>query len=70
MSGWFHMGGYGAFVWPAFGLTFVVMAAMVIATLASLRARRRELDRLEASLTGRPRRSVVQSEQSEEEAGA
>ena len=67
MSGWLDMGGYGAFVWPAFGLTFVVMAAMVIATLTSLRARRRELDRLEASLTGRPRRGMVRSEK---EAGA
>ena len=62
MSGWLDMGGYGAFVWPAFGLTFVVMAAMVIGTLASLRARRRELDSLEASLTGRPRRGMARSE--------
>ena len=62
MSGWLDMGGYGAFVWPAFGLTFVVMAAMVIATLTSLRARRRELDRLESSLSGRPRRGMARSE--------
>ena len=62
MSGWLDMGGYGAFVWPAFGLTFVVMAAMVIGTLTSLRARRRELDSLEASMTGRSRRGMARSE--------
>ena len=67
MSGWLDMGGYGAFVWPAFGLTFVVMAAMVIATLSGLRARRRELDRLQSAQTGRPRRGMARSEK---EAGA
>ena len=43
------MGGYAAFIWPAFGLTFVVMAGMVIATLLPLRSRQRELARLEAA---------------------
>ena len=37
-----HMGGYAAFVWPAFGLTAVVMVANVVA------ARRREADALAA----------------------
>ena len=31
MESFFDMGGYAAFIWPAFGLTFVVMAGMVVA---------------------------------------
>ena len=43
------MGGYAAFIWPAFGLTFVVMAGMVVATLLPLRRRQRELALLESA---------------------
>ncbi|MDJ0945068.1 MAG: heme exporter protein CcmD [Kiloniellales bacterium] len=49
MAEFFDMGGYAAFVWPAFGLTFLVMAIMVVATLRRLRANQRELARLEAA---------------------
>ena len=49
MADFFDMGGYAAFVWPAFGLTFLVMAAMVVSTLRRLRANQRELARLEAA---------------------
>ena len=49
MADFFDMGGYAAFVWPAFGLSFLVMAAMVVSTLRRLRANQRELARLEAA---------------------
>ena len=49
MADFFDMGGYAAFIWPAFGLTFLVMAVMVVATLRRLRANQRELARLEAA---------------------
>ena len=49
MESFFDMGGYAAFIWPAFGLTFVVMAGMVVATLLPLRSRQRELARLESA---------------------
>ena len=49
MADFFDMGGYAAFVWPAFGLTFLVMAIMVVTTLRRLRANQRELARLEAA---------------------
>ena len=45
-----NMGGYAAFVWPAFGITAVIMVANLIA------ARRREAEAL-ASLR---RRSVAE----------
>jgi heme exporter protein D len=50
-----RMGGYAAYVWPAYGLTAVVMLGLLIGTLRSLRARRRELEVLEGG--GRARRA-------------
>ncbi len=55
MADFFDMGGYAAFIWPAFGLTFLVMAVMVVATLRRLRANQRELARLEAAGARRTR---------------
>ena len=55
MADFFDMGGYAAFIWPAFGLTFLVMAIMVVATLRRLRANQRELARLEAAGARRTR---------------
>jgi heme exporter protein D len=37
------MGGYGGFVWSAYGLTALMLAAMTVASLKQLRAARREL---------------------------
>ncbi len=48
------MGRYGAFVWPAYGLTALAFAWMVGQTVARLRARRREERDLAA--LARPRR--------------
>jgi heme exporter protein D len=46
------MGGYAAYVWPALGLTAVVLAGLLIASLKSARRREAELAQLEAE-TGR-----------------
>ena len=41
-----EMGGYAAYVWPAFGATTLVLAVLVLASLRSLRARKRMLEGL------------------------
>lgn len=46
-----HLGGYGAYVWPAYGATAVVLLGLLIRTLTSLRAN----ERLLAHLQHRPR---------------
>ena len=53
------MGGYGDYVWPAYGLTAAAFAGMVVWTLRTLRARRR-LERELAALgqARRPRREA------------
>lgn len=42
------MGGYGVYVWPAYGLTLLILAGMLGVSLARLRACRREIERYEA----------------------
>jgi heme exporter protein D len=54
-SNFLAMGGYGAYVWPAYGLTAIAFAGVVVWTFATLKARRREEQTLSA--TGRQRRS-------------
>lgn len=46
------MGGYAAYVWPALGLTVLVLAGLLVASVKSARRREAELARLEAE-TGR-----------------
>lgn len=48
------MGGYGAFVWPAFALTALVMIWLAVATWIRLRAVERALDALQAGSPSRP----------------
>jgi heme exporter protein D len=42
------MGGYAAYVWPALGLTAIVLAVLLIASMKSARRREAELAQLEA----------------------
>lgn len=41
------MGGRAAFVWPAYGLTALVLVGLLLLSLKAARARDRELQRLE-----------------------
>ena len=53
ISDFLDMGGYAAYVWPAYGLAALVLVALLVASLRSLRAGQRELKRLEAELPSR-----------------
>lgn len=55
----FEMGGYAVFVWPALGLTVVVMGGLLVATLRQLHARQRRLAELEAHGARRRRRAAA-----------
>jgi heme exporter protein D len=57
IESFFAMGGYGAYVWPAYGLTATVMIAFLVTTLRALRSRRKSLDTLQAKSSPRRRRS-------------
>ncbi len=51
MNDFFMMGGYAAFVWPAVGLSALVMAALYIQSYRCLRAREAELESLQRGNT-------------------
>lgn len=54
LTDFFRMGGYGPFVWGAYGVTALVMGGMALAALLRTRRRRRELSRLQSRLENRP----------------
>ena len=56
LASFLAMGGYAAYVWPAYGIAVVVLAALVVTSLRSLRAREAELRALEAD---HPRRRTA-----------
>ncbi len=59
LSSFLEMGGYGGFVWPAFGLTAAILLALLADSLRRLKAGQRALARLEAeSPKRRSRRSA------------
>jgi heme exporter protein D len=49
MGDYFAMGGYAAFVWPAFALSFGVLAVLLISSLKGLRESERALGAAEAN---------------------
>jgi heme exporter protein D len=55
LSDFLAMGGYAAFVWPAYAVTIVVMAGLAV---QSLRRYRRNQRALEALQRDRPRRGA------------
>lgn len=54
----FEMGGYAVYVWPSLGLTALIMAGLLVATLRQLRQRQRRLAELEAQGAQRRRRAA------------
>jgi len=53
MTSFLAMGGYAAFVWPAYGVALAVLGGLVAESIAAYRRARRDLARLEPA---RPRR--------------
>ena len=54
MAEFFHMGGYAAFIWPAYGLSALVLSVLTIMSLRAFKATRALADVLEQD---RPARS-------------
>ena len=48
MSEFLTMGGYAAYVWPAYGISLAVLAAAIVWTMAARRAVERRLADFEA----------------------
>ncbi len=48
MSKFLAMGGYGAYVWPSYALSAIVLVAILVAAVHKLRVTQAEYDRLKA----------------------
>ena len=63
MSDFFAMGGYAAYVWPAFGFAALVLLGLLLQSWWAARRRAREFEQLRAQLrpgrASRPRRQPV-----------
>ena len=59
----FEMGGYAAFVWPAFALVTVVMVTLAVSSLRHLRHEQRVLRELEAKAPPRRRDGAAAREE-------
>ena len=57
MSAFLAMGGYAAYVWPAFAVAFVVLVGLLVVTLRTLRANEAALKALEGGPAARRRAS-------------
>jgi heme exporter protein D len=49
LTSFLAMGGYAAYVWPAYGLTVIVLVGLLLWSLGAYRRRQRELERLQRS---------------------
>ncbi|RAU22990.1 heme exporter protein CcmD [Paramagnetospirillum kuznetsovii] len=49
LSGLVHMGGYGGYVWPAYGISIAVLLAVLAASIMAARRSEAELDLLQRS---------------------
>jgi heme exporter protein D len=58
MDSFFAMGGYAAFIWPAYGATAAILIGLLIASVRNLRARETELKQAESATAARPRRAA------------
>ena len=57
LASFLAMGGYAAYVWPAFALTLVVLGGLAVASVRTLRLRERQLRALEAGQGSRRARA-------------
>ena len=59
MAEYFAMGGYAAYVWPAYGITVIVLIGLLADTLLGLRAREAMVRALEAARPPRAARRAA-----------
>ena len=68
MAEFFHMGGYAAYIWPAFGAGAVILTTLLVVSLKGLKTDERRLRALQADMPSRRNRNkdVVEEDKAEE----
>ncbi len=49
LTAFFHMGGYGIYVWPAFAVAALVLGGLLYASVRTLRANETVMEELQAA---------------------
>ncbi len=49
LTSFFEMGGYARFIWPAFGLSFLVLGVLLFTSLRSFKNTEATLDSMQAA---------------------
>lgn len=55
LTAFFHMGGYGVYVWPAFAVAALVLGGLLFASLRTLRANEATVKELQAARSNSPK---------------
>ena len=58
MTEFFHMGGYAAFVWPAWLIALLILGGLTGFSVWRMRAKERELGQIEQKLVRRPNKII------------
>lgn len=66
MAEFFSMGGYGAYIWPSYGLCAVIMLALLITSLRSLKSTEKTFDRLKAEVGPKIKNKMKESTDGDE----
>tara|TARA_Y100001936_G_scaffold191615_1_gene190801 strand:- start:184 stop:378 length:195 start_codon:yes stop_codon:yes gene_type:complete len=56
------MGGYGVYIWLAWGIAVILLSALIVASVRTMKARERELADMEAASPRRRRRDRTAGE--------
>ncbi len=59
MAEFFHMGGYGLYVWASYGAALLLLAGLVIFSLTDFYRQKRLVEEFEKAEGGRPRRAAM-----------
>ena len=52
MSDFFHMGGHGVYIWPAYLIATVIVVGILVQTITTMRQRERQLAELRRERRG------------------
>ena len=58
MTEFFHMGGYAAFIWPAWLIALLILGGLTGFSVLRMRAKERELGQIEQKLVRRPNKII------------
>ena len=67
IADYFAMGGYGGYIWPAYGIVALVLVGLLVASLAGLRNSETLLRRLQQDEDPRRRRRKPRTEEASPE---